>query len=137
MDPLWLNALNLTFGLSRTRALITHFGSAKKAWEARPSSFRTLNIKREALEEILKKRETLDPKEELEKLTKAGVGMLTMKDALYPAILKEIASPPLLLYYKGNPELLTATAIAIVGRNLLSLPASLLVAWAILIASIT
>jgi DNA processing protein len=117
MDPLFLNALNLVFGLARVRAMVTKFGSAKKAWGARPSALRALNIKREVLSQLLKEREEFAPRREFEKLGKAGIGTLTIEDEKYSPLLREIASPPLLLYYKGDPALLTTTSVAIVGTR--------------------
>ncbi len=43
--------------------------------------------------------------------------LLTVNDSLYPRQLKEIGSPPPLLFVKGNPELLSQPQIAIVGSR--------------------
>ncbi len=49
--------------------------------------------------------------------TEAGNHILTLADEAYPRALLDIADPPILLYLKGNPELLQRTAIAIVGAR--------------------
>ncbi|MDO8439494.1 MAG: DNA-processing protein DprA, partial [Telluria sp.] len=41
--------------------------------------------------------------------------ILTLDDPRYPALLREIADPPLLLYAIGRTELLAGPALAIVG----------------------
>jgi DNA processing protein len=46
-----------------------------------------------------------------------GHSLLTLADADYPALLREIADPPPLLYCKGRRELLGAPALAIVGSR--------------------
>lgn len=43
--------------------------------------------------------------------------ILHYEDPRYPSLLKEISSPPLLLYVRGNPECLTLPQIAIVGSR--------------------
>jgi DNA processing protein len=46
-----------------------------------------------------------------------GNHLLTLYDSAYPALLREIADPPLLLYAKGRLDLLAAPAIAVVGSR--------------------
>ncbi|WP_428610063.1 DNA-processing protein DprA [Sedimenticola sp.] len=43
--------------------------------------------------------------------------VLTLQDAAYPALLKEIEDPPPLLFIQGNPTILDAPQIAIVGSR--------------------
>lgn len=47
-----------------------------------------------------------------------GIHICTLQDAAYPARLKNIADPPLVLYYKGRlPDFDSAPAVAIVGTR--------------------
>ena len=55
-------------------------------------------------------------REEIARSAAAGVTLLSM-DALYPHRLKEIYDPPLVLYARGNPELLNQPGIAMVGTR--------------------
>jgi len=43
--------------------------------------------------------------------------LITFNDPLYPPLLREIADPPLLLYLRGDPALLSAPQIAMVGSR--------------------
>ncbi len=54
---------------------------------------------------------------EIDKLHKINANILTFWDDNYPSILKKIFSPPLLLYYIGNLDLLNTNSIAIVGTR--------------------
>ncbi len=56
--------------------------------------------------------------EELKKLTNCpGVSLVTLGSEFYPAHLAEIYDPPLVLYVRGDPRILLATGIAIVGTR--------------------
>lgn len=46
-----------------------------------------------------------------------GNRILTLADATYPRGLLEIPDPPVLLYVKGDPALLSSTALAVVGAR--------------------
>lgn len=47
----------------------------------------------------------------------AGSAPVTCLDASYPALLNEIADPPVVLWVRGDPDALTAPAVAIVGAR--------------------
>lgn len=55
--------------------------------------------------------------EELERASKTGVQVITWEDETYPALLKEIADPPLVLYVAGDVTALDTPSIAIVGTR--------------------
>ncbi|WP_027084290.1 DNA-processing protein DprA [Cohnella panacarvi] len=46
-----------------------------------------------------------------------GIGIMTFLDERYPPLLREIADPPWILYYRGNWELAHKPAVAIVGTR--------------------
>lgn len=46
-----------------------------------------------------------------------GIGIMTFVDERYPPLLREIADPPWILYYRGNWELAHRPAVAIVGTR--------------------
>jgi DNA processing protein len=56
-------------------------------------------------------------REELARVAAAGVAVISMDDASYPPRLKEIYDPPLILYVRGNTELLTRPGLAMVGTR--------------------
>lgn len=53
----------------------------------------------------------------LEKYARQGIKTITFYDEEYPYILKEISSPPLCLYCKGNTQLLNTFSIGVVGTR--------------------
>ncbi|HRR89993.1 MAG TPA: DNA-processing protein DprA [Eubacteriales bacterium] len=54
---------------------------------------------------------------EAEKLEKAGVEILTIRDAEYPEKLRNIPDPPVMLFLAGNIKLLNTPSIAVVGTR--------------------
>jgi DNA processing protein len=48
---------------------------------------------------------------------KIGVELVTVNSANYPKLLKQVATPPLVLYCKGNLKLLDSDCIAVVGTR--------------------
>lgn len=55
---------------------------------------------------------------EVEKLNNLNGSFLTLWDTEYPKILKEIYSPPVLLYYIGNLDLFKTECIGVVGTRM-------------------
>ena len=55
--------------------------------------------------------------EELERASKTGVQVITWEDETYPALLKEITDPPLVLYVAGDVTALDTPSIAMVGTR--------------------
>ena len=54
---------------------------------------------------------------ELEKLKKLGIDLILKNDSNYPPLLKEIAWPPLGLYFRGDINIIKKPAVAIVGTR--------------------
>ena len=55
--------------------------------------------------------------QELTELEQSGIGICTMISPSYPGLLKEIAAPPAMLYYKGNLDVLGEKTLAVVGSR--------------------
>lgn len=91
-------------GWKKLELLMKHFGSAKKIWLAGPK----LNPK-------WQNNQDLD--QEMEKLEKALIRVITVQDESYPKLLKQISSPPILLYVKGRVEILNQPSLAVVGTR--------------------
>ncbi len=54
---------------------------------------------------------------ELQRLRQNNFSLLTWNDPAYPALLREIYTPPMLLYVNGDVELLNRPSIAVVGSR--------------------
>ncbi len=116
-DNVWLNALNIVFGLSRIKKLFQVFKTAERAWRAGDGKILQLKFDDDSIKEALKKRLVVDPKQEWEKLQKLNIQTISFFEKSYPKLLKEIGSAPMLLYLKGNAELLREKSLGVVGTR--------------------
>ena len=91
-------------GAVTVRQLVARHGSAVAAWEAYPD-------KRDFEGRVPQW------ERELERAAKQNVQFVTLLDESYPALLREIASPPLVLYVVGDPAALNRPGIALVGTR--------------------
>ncbi|MFZ1053978.1 MAG: DNA-processing protein DprA, partial [Candidatus Sulfotelmatobacter sp.] len=104
----WL-AIPLTQGLGPTKArkLVEHFGSAKAVFHASLTELESTGIQAVSAHSIATGKSA-----ELARDATAGVTVLSGEDLCYPSRLKEIYDPPLVLYVRGNPEVLAQPGIA-------------------------
>jgi DNA processing protein len=104
-------------GPAKMRVLLDHFGDAQIAWQAPAPELRATGLDSRSLANLLEARQTLDLVGELERLSRAGVTLLTWQCDAYPANLRNIYDPPLVLYLKGDllPE--DDWAVALVGTR--------------------
>ncbi len=114
----WL-ALKLSPGLGTRLAarLAVAYGDAKAIFQASPDA-----LENHGLPPIVARTLSLgsgydDVQREWERATKAGYEIVGFSDPRYPELLRQIFDPPVVLYCKGNVELLSAPSIAVVGAR--------------------
>ncbi len=113
-------ALNMidSLGPVRVRNLIAALGSPEAVWDASETDLRRAEgIGAEVARGILRQRGEVDPVAEESRARRAGARLVTREDPEYPARLKEIYDPPLVLYVRGALEPRDAQAIAVVGTR--------------------
>jgi DNA processing protein len=114
----WL-ALGLTPGLgpSRARRLVEHFGSIAAVFRASLTELEATGLLAVSAQSLGTGKSLELAQEELAKAVSAGVAILAFVDPAYPARLKEIYDPPLVLYVRGNVNVLALPCIAVVGTR--------------------
>lgn len=115
-----LLALNMVdhVGPVRLRQLLEHFGDAPAVLRAsRGELLRVHGIGAETAEAIAGWEQTVDLPAELQRLRDFGCHFLTPADETYPAALREIYDPPIVLYVKGRLDARERNAIAMVGSR--------------------
>lgn len=119
-DLKFLNAWNSIPGIgpATIRHLQSSFGTLEAAWLADNAALAEAGISDLALQAISWKRPSLHPDREMEKLVRENIWLITETDENFPALLKEIPSPPLFLYGKGDPRKLSALPVlGVVGTR--------------------
>ncbi|HEY9403475.1 MAG TPA: DNA-processing protein DprA [Pyrinomonadaceae bacterium] len=115
----WI-ALNMTPGVGPRAAarLLERFGSAEAVFAALRSELERLRLRPEAVESIVLRDRHAEAEAELERVRALGADVLVLDDGTYPALLSEIADPPLTLYVRGEWEAcVDAPCVAIVGSR--------------------
>src|SRR5918998_5580486 len=115
----WL-ALNMTPGVGPRAAarLLERFGSAEAVFGALRAELERLRLRPEAVESIVLRDRHAEAERELERVRALGADVLVLDDGTYPALLSEIADPPITLYVRGEWGMcLDAPCVAIVGSR--------------------
>ena len=113
-------ALNMIehVGPVRARTLLEHFGDAPKILSAPKSALlRVRNIGEETAEAITGWEKSVDLAGELKRIADFGCHILIASDDNYPASLREIYDPPLVLYVQGELSAKDKNAVAMVGSR--------------------
>lgn len=116
--PYWLG-FRLVPGIGATRLarLIEHFGSLAVAWQASSAELRASGLNQRAAESVLNTRGRISLDGEMERVRRAGVEIVTLADDAYPRLLREISSPPPVLYVRGSLGEEDAPTVGVVGTR--------------------
>jgi DNA processing protein len=115
----WL-ALALTPGLaSRLSArVLRRFASPEEVFRAPLADLESCNLPAQVAQAILKKEAFQRAEKELAGVRKiAGCCLLNWTEPEYPQMLLQIYDPPVLLYVRGDPQVLNLSGISIVGTR--------------------
>ena len=105
-------------GLKTVQVLRDVFGGTARALRATPDELRKIDRLSPTVCDLLIQKPVLYPIErELELIKKYGCQVVTRYDAAYPPHLKEIDTPPFVLYVKGELTAVDALSISLVGSR--------------------
>ncbi|MFA5961993.1 MAG: DNA-processing protein DprA [Parcubacteria group bacterium] len=115
----YLHALNKIEGVGtqRLKLLLAEFGTAQNAWQASLSDLQKALGGDILPERIFFEKQRIDPDAEWEQVEKSNIQVIDFLSPSYPKLLKEIHSPPYLIYTRGNLVFDSTPAIAIVGSR--------------------
>ncbi|MDP2916826.1 MAG: DNA-processing protein DprA [Dehalococcoidia bacterium] len=118
-DTKYWVGFNIVPGIGRVKfaQLENYFGNLENAWKAGESDLKQSGLDTGAIKAIVTWRPKIALDEEMEKLERCGVKLLTNHDTAYPSRLKEIYDYPPLIYVRGSllPE--DEWCIAVVGTR--------------------
>ncbi len=114
----WL-ALALTPGLGPTKArrVIEFFGGVQTLFRASLTELEAAGLRAVSAQSLGTGRSMELAQDELGKAAAAGAQVVSLDDPRYPAQLKQIYDPPLILYVRGNDAVISQPGIALVGTR--------------------
>jgi DNA processing protein len=114
----WL-ALKLSPGLGTRLAarLAVAFGDPRAVFQASPQEIEKHGVPPLVARMLASSPAYEEAQRELTRSRKEGCEIVVYNDPRYPEILRQIFDPPVLLYCRGNVELLSAPGIAVVGAR--------------------
>lgn len=105
-------------GLKTVQILRDVFGSAAHALQATSDELSKVDRLTPAMQDILRRKPVQYPIErELELIQEYGCQVLTLYDTAYPALLKEIETPPIVIYIRGELTPEDSLSLALVGSR--------------------
>ena len=116
--PYWIAFTRVPFvGRVRIGLLEERFGSLEAAWGASAGELRAAGLDTRVVSAITEVRTQIDPHDELDRVQKAGVDVLTWHDPTYPRLLREIDDLPPVLYVRGELTDDDQRSVTIVGTR--------------------
>ena len=114
----WL-ALALTprLGPTRARRLAEHFGGVGNIFKASLTELEAAGIQTVSAQSLGTGQSMELAYDEMGRVAASGVSIVCLDDSTYPAQLRQIYDPPLILYVRGNVEAITQPGIAVVGTR--------------------
>ena len=113
-------ALNMVRGIGPRSAnqLLREFGTPSNVFTASRLALERSGLKPETIRDLHDREVLVRADEEIERLAPLGIELLTLGDPDYPALLREIPDPPLVLYLRGRwREAIAQPCLAVVGSR--------------------
>jgi DNA processing protein len=114
----WL-ALTLTPGIAArlSARLLREYGSPEGVFRASLTGIESCNVPAPVAQAIFKKQMFWRAEKEVAALRKVGGKLVNWKDPEYPQSLLQIYDPPVMLYVRGDAEILNSPSLGIVGTR--------------------
>ena len=114
----WL-ALTLVpnLGTRTSGKLLERFRTPQAVFSASRTELESAGVSGAVAQSIVSGCTFEDAARQQEKMRQAGAVLVTINDARYPSLLREIFDPPVLLFARGRLELLQSIAVGVVGTR--------------------
>lgn len=115
----FLVALQSIHGLGpiRLKTLLDHFTDPELVWNLPKQDIDSVGLPKPVVQNFLKARHALNPDQYLDSILTTGISVISIFDADYPKLLRQIYDPPLVLFYQGDLKFATDRSVAIVGSR--------------------
>lgn len=113
---LWLHHLGCSEKIKLD--MLRYFGNFESVYQAPREAYGYFNLKEKLLDSLMESKKNIDEiKREVSTVQEQGVLLIDLLDERYPAYLKLIPDPPIMLYVKGDIGVLNKPIIGIVGSR--------------------
>lgn len=109
-----------SIGPVKFKKLYTYFSTMKDAWEADAREWEKAGIDKNSISNFIEAKKQIDPERVLDEIRQENVKILTILDKDYPAVLKELYSPPAIIYYRGTLPASNDICLGVVGARKIS-----------------
>lgn len=113
----WLALQKCGVGFQTVRKLLDSFSGVEELWGASRSQLLATQASPDLIQKFIAARDSLDPDQYVQSVQRPGVTMLSLDQPGYPVLLREIHSPPLVLFVRGNTPALAARSLTVVGTR--------------------
>jgi DNA processing protein len=114
----WLAlALTPAMGPTRGHRVVQHFGGVERVFQASLTELEAAGLAAASAQSIALGKSYSLAEEQFMKARDVGAEIIAFTDPLYPPKLKEIYDPPVVLYVRGNGEILSQPGIGVVGTR--------------------
>ncbi len=104
-------------GPLRFKLLLSYFGSAKDAWEAKEKDLLSIGLGQRLAIKFCEFRRSFSFDKYLENLSRKDIQVLTLEDKNYPHNLSQISDAPFVLYIRGKLNWDCSNAVGVVGTR--------------------
>lgn len=113
---IWFHELALSEVIKKE--MMIYFRSAKRIYEEVDCVYKEFGLSEMAIKKINdSKKEVYRIREEVKKCEQNEIEIIDFMDGRYPNLLREIPDPPMVIYVKGNVDILQRPLIGIVGAR--------------------
>ncbi len=113
----WLALREIGIGYRTTERLLTTFGTVDRLWKTETYLLQETGVSTTFIRSFVERRSAIDPDALMTTTSLAGVRIIDIEHRSYPPLLKEIHSPPLVLFVRGNVDVLGGRCLAVVGTR--------------------
>ncbi len=104
-------------GPTRIKKLLEHYGAADRVFQASLTELEATGMRAVSAQSIAAGKSLEMVRQECVKAVEAGAKIISLSDPECPSRLKEIYDPPVILFVKGNVEVLAQPGVAMVGTR--------------------
>ena len=114
---IWFSKLNAISAKTKND-LLKKYKNPERIWNLTEKELQNSKVlKKNDIELILNKKCRENLEKYMDYMNKNNIKMITIQDEKYPKNLRNIFDPPVVLYVKGNSQLLNNKSIAIIGTR--------------------